>query len=71
MSCFRVTLAHGLDERERILKRIDMAGVAYELGLLLHECIVRRLVGRIQQGTHGSSQTVSSLLGMQNHTTAR
>ena len=45
-----VQLANGIDEQQRLVQRIHMAHIGDELGLLLHQCVMRRPVGRVKNG---------------------
>ena len=47
-----VQLANGIDEQQRLVQRIHMAHIGDELGLLLHQCVMRRPVGRVKNGFH-------------------
>ena len=52
MSGFRMLLADRGHERERLVERIDMGGVADEFGLFFDERIVGGIVGRVENRLH-------------------
>ena len=52
MTGLGVPITNRADKGDRLIQTVDMRGIAYEFGFLLHKGVVRRRVNRVENGSH-------------------